>query len=416
MDVAAFQAGLRALRQGAGDAPRIYVPGVAAEPYIFDEAIGAEPELAREATFFGIWIPGVNRTDWTRHHPTSRSELIFLSPDFEPAFTAGRASFRPLTYTQSWAWLEQTRVDAAIIQVSPPDAKGLCSFSAASDFTTALIDRTEIILAQINPALQAMPGAPTIERARLTAEIEVETSPRGYEAGASPPAFAAIADQISALVRDGDTLQFGLGKVQLAVLPTLTHHRDLTIHSGMVSDPLLELLDGPQIRAIRTGAVLGGRALHAALSHDRRVTMTPVRDTHAVRVLAGLERFTAINSVIEVDLFGQANGEFVGGRQVSGGGGLLDFARGAQASRGGRAIFALASTAKMGAVSRIVPRLDAGAVTLTRADVEIVVTEHGVADLRQGDIDQRAERRIDIAAPEHRAALSSAWDEMRRAM
>ena len=117
--------------------------------------------------------------------------------------------------------------------------------------------------------------------------------------------------------------------------------------------------------------------------------------------------------MIEVDLFGQANAEFLGGRQMSGGGGLVDFARGAQGSPGGKAIFALASTAKGGAISRIVPRLSPDATTLTRADVEIVVTEFGAADLRGLSLDARAQALIDVAHPDHRAALKEAWTQMR---
>ena len=146
------------------------------------------------------------------------------------------------------------------------------------------------------------------------------------DAGSLPPAFAQIAKKTAELVEDGAAVQFGLGKVQLAVLPALKHHRNLTIHSGMVSDPLLKILDGDTVAAIRTGAVLGSCALAEALKDDPRLQMTPVNRTHALSVLSGLAKFTAINSVIEVDLFGQANAEFVGGRQVSGGGGLVDFA------------------------------------------------------------------------------------------
>ena len=415
MSAPEFLSALKTLRERAGSSPRIYAPGVAAEPYLAADAFEADPELARDATVFGIWIPGVNRTDWTRFHSSTRSELIFLAPEFQDAFEAGRAAFKPLTYTQAWRWLSETPVDAAILQVAPPDKAGNCSLSLANDFTPAVWERAGVLIAQINPALPPLPGAASIPLERFDAVVEAETEPRGYDAGRLPGAFAAIADHVAGLIEDGDTLQFGLGKVQLAVLPALSHHKRLRIHSGMVSDPLIGLLDAGAVQAVRTGAVLGSRALAERLRQFGQFSMSPVGRTHAVATLAGLRRFTAINSVIEVDLFGQANAEFIGPRQVSGGGGLLDFARGAQAAPGGRAVFALAATARNGELSRIVPRLSDGAVTIPRADVEIVVTEHGVADLRGLDIDARAEALIGVAAPEHREALETAWSRMRRA-
>lgn len=395
---------------------RVYAPGVAAEPYALADAFARAPEAAAGLTFFGVWIPGVNRTDWSGFHASSRFETIFLAPELRAGFETGRIRFRPLTYTKAWRWLETAPVDAALLQVAPPDANGLCSLSLASDFTPAIWARAPVRIAQINPALPVMPGAPAIPLAAFDAVCELETPPRGYDAGRLPDAFATIARHIAGRVDDGAAVQFGLGKVQLAMLPALNHHRDLTIHSGMVSDPLLSILEGDQVQAIRTGAVLGSAALAQRLKDDRRLTLTPVNATHQTEVLASLDRFTAINSVIEVDLLGQANAEFIGGQQVSGGGGLVDFARGAQSSPGGQAIFALTSTAKGGTISRIVPRLTAPAVTLTRADVDIVVTEHGVADLRGLDLDARAKALIAIADPAHHGMLEQAWAELRRTL
>ncbi|MFP4519692.1 MAG: acetyl-CoA hydrolase/transferase C-terminal domain-containing protein, partial [Oceanicaulis sp.] len=356
---------------------RVYVPGVAAEPYAIARGFAGAPGLADGLTFFGVWIPGVNRTDWSALGGASRFETLFLAPELRAGFEAGRIDFLPFTYIRAWRWLETTPVDGAILQVAPPDGDGNCSLSLASDFTPAIFERAAVRVAQVNPALPAMPGAPSIPLSAFDAVCEMETDPRGYDAGRLAPAFERIAARIANLVEDGAAVQFGLGKVQLAVLPALRSHRNLTIHSGMVSDPLLEILSGDTVAAIRTGAVLGSAALAEALKDDPRLQMTPVNRTHALSILSGLAKFTAINSVIEVDLFGQANAEFAGGRQISGGGGLVDFARGAQGSPGGKAIFALAATAKGGSISRIVPRLPADATTLTRADVEIVVTEHG---------------------------------------
>lgn len=410
------RAALDTVRMKHRDGARIYVPGVAAEPLVLAETLRAGPELAAGHTFLGIWIPGVNTTDWAGLHPEARSEQIFLGAEWRESFKARRAGFLPFTYTRAWRWLAQTPVDAAFVTVSPPDSSGRASLGSASDFTPALWDRAGLKFAIVNPTMPFIPSAPSIDLAACDAVMETHTALPGYDAGTLAPEFAAIAGHVADLVRDGDAVQFGLGKVQLAVLPALAGHKGLKIHSGMVSDPLLEILEGDRVTAIHTGAILGGAALNARLAADPRITMKTVRQTHFPEAFQTLNGFCAINSLIEVDLFGQGNGEFVSGQQVSGGGGLLDFARGAQISSEGRAIFALVSTARGGSVSRIVPRLGSGAVTLTRSDIGIVVTEHGVALLDGLGIDARAEALIAIAAPKHRDTLANDWAQMRRAM
>jgi acyl-CoA hydrolase len=404
---------VRRFRAALPQAARIYVPGVASEPYALAEAMGAQPGLADGLTFFGVWIPGVNRTDWSDVGGESRFETIFLGPELRAGFETGRITVRPFTYTKAWDWLSECPVDGAMLQVSPPNLDGICSLSLSCDFTPAIWERARVRIAQINPALPVMPGAPGIPLSAFDAVTELETPPRGYDAGRLPPAFEAIARHIAAHIPDQAAVQFGLGKVQLAVLPALKHHKALTIHSGMVSDPLMEILPGDTVAAIRTGAVLGSPQLAAALKDDPRVTMTPVNRTHALSVLSRLDRFVAVNSAVEVDLFGQAGAEWVDGKLASGTGGLADFARGAQGSKGGMSVVALASAAKAGAVSRIVPVLGPRPVALSRSEVDLVVTEHGAADLRGLDLDGRAAAIIEIAHPDFRDTLSGQWAEMR---
>lgn len=404
---------VQAFRNALPSTARVYVPGVAAEPYALADAFRARPGLADGLTFFGVWIPGVNRTDWSDIGGTSRFETIFLGSELRAGFEAGRVMACPLTYTKAWDWLESTPVDGAMLQVSPPDAAGNCSLSLSCDFTPAIWRRAPVRIAQINPALPAMPGAPSIPLSAFDAVTELESEPRGYDAGRLPPAFEQIATRIAALIPDGATVQFGLGKVQLAALPALKHHKNLTIHSGMVSDPLLEILEGDTVTAIRTGAVLGSAALADALKDDPRLTMTPVSGTHALSVLANLSGFIAVNSAVEVDLFGQVGAEWVDGKLASGGGGLADFARGAQGSAGGKSIVALVSAAKGGSLSRIVPVLKDRPAALSRSEVDIIVTEQGAADLRGLDLDARARTIMGIAHPDFRDMLSGHWSEMR---
>ena len=396
---------------------RLYVGGCSGEPIAAFEAFQAAPELAAGVTFLGIWIPGVNALDWAGLHPDARAETIFLSPALRTSFEAGHTRLRPLPYTQAWPWLTTTSLDGAIIMTTPAGADGSLSLGVSADFAGAVLDRSDVpTLALINSEMPRPVDSPAWPLDRFEALIEASHPLLQVPEKPLPPAFAAIAETILSLIEDGDTLQFGLGNVQQSVLGVLTDHRALSVHSGMVSDPLLGLLDAGAVDTITTGVAIGTDPLYTRAAEDPRFRFRPVSHTHAIARLAAIPRFKAINSVIEVDLFGQANAEFVGSRQVSGTGGLVDFLRGGTLSPGGAAIAALVSTARKGTISRIVPRLRANATSIARADLRFIVTEHGVADLRHADIDTRAAALIAIADPAFRDTLANEWHQMRSAM
>lgn len=396
---------------------RLYVGGCSGDPVALTELLRADPGLAAGLTFLGVWIPGINRTDWASLHANSRAESIFLPPDYRPSFEAGRTRFLPLPYTQAWPWLCETPLDGGVVMVSPPGEDARVSLGVSPDFAPAILARPDVpLLAVINPHMPAPPHSIRIPLSRFAYVCEdarplVEVLPAPL-----PPAFSAIARHISSLIEEGDTLQFGLGNVQQAVLGELASRRGLRIHSGMISDPVQGLMDADPDIPVTTGIAVGTSTFYDRLATAPNVNFLPVSETHMLDRLAAIPNFTAINSLIEIDLFGQANAEFIGGQQVSGLGGLVDFLRGAQLSRGGKGITALASTAKGGAISRIVPRLPGNAVSIARTDLDIVVTEHGVARLKGRDIDARAQALIDIADLDHRATLTEEWSRMRSRM
>jgi acyl-CoA hydrolase len=412
---------LAALRQQFPERIRLYAPGCSGEALHFVEAFQLEPRLADGVTFSGVWIPGVNRTDYADLSPDARSELIFLSPDYRAGFENGRATFLPLSYVQAWEWLATTPLDAAIVQTTAPDARGFVSLGPSVDFSPAVLQRTGVMkVAHVNPAMPRPASSPAYPLDAFEIVCETPRALLRYEQGASTPAFDAIAANVASLVSDDDTLQFGLGNVQFSLLRAIAAKRNLKIHSGMVSDPVLDAIDAGAIAksdgAITTGVALGGDRLYARAAEDRRFRFMPVGFTHAQSTLAAIPRFVAVNSAIEVDLFGQANAEYLGGRQISGAGGIVDYLRGAAASEGGKPIVALVSTAKGGAVSRIVPKLSGPTVSIARADIGFVVTEHGVAELRGRSIDDRARALIEIADPRFRSELGLAWAAIRDAL
>jgi acyl-CoA hydrolase len=226
-----------------------------------------------------------------------------------------------------------------------------------------------------------------------------------------------IAGHAAGLVRDGDTLQFGIGTVPLALAQALTSHRRLRLRTGMVTSAVRTLVQAgaldPQAR-ITTGVALGDADFYDFVAHHEPLWFTDVSHTHDVQTIAATPRFVAVNAAVEVDLFGQVNSERTGGQLQAGAGGLPAFAQGALGSEGGRLMICLRATAARGTLSRIVPSLgEGGLCTLPRYWADTVVTEHGVAELRGLPLEARAQALIGIAAPEHRAALAQAWGQVR---
>jgi acyl-CoA hydrolase len=252
----------------------------------------------------------------------------------------------------------------------------------------------------------------------VDAWFEVDADVVEHETPPPTPVEERIAAHVARLVRDGDTLQFGIGAVPSAVAGALAGHRRLRVHSGFASDPVRSLWDSGALdrdAPIVTGQGLGTEAFRAFAEGCRRLELRDVSYTHDAGVVGGIERFVAVNSGIQVDLFGQVNAEAVDGTLHAGAGGLPAFAAGALRSTGGRSLVCLPSTAKRGTVSRVVPVLDRGALcSVPRYLADVFVTEHGIAEVRSLSVDERARAIIAIAAPEHRAGLEAAWEALLR--
>jgi 4-hydroxybutyrate CoA-transferase len=279
-------------------------------------------------------------------------------------------------------------------------------------------------VAEVNQAMPRPAASYRIPYARLDYVIPTGRPLLALPAGAPTEETRRIARHVASLIEDGDTIQIGIGRLPAAILDALGDRRDLGLHGGLVADQVADLHQAGAITGARKSRDPGRIVCTAAIGTDRvyrwaadcaELTLAPVSYTHDLRVLAALDNFVAINSVLSVDLSGQANAEMLDGRQVSGTGGLLDFVRGAGLSAGGRSILALPASAAGGTASRIVARLGAGdVVSCPRADADIVVTEHGIAQLRGRSLAERARALLAIADPAWRAALEKQWTEGRR--
>ncbi len=398
---------------------RVFVSTLSTESALLHDELRADPERARGVTFCGVQFPGIDRIDYLALHREARQESFFMSPGVRAGLAQGRAELLSLDYPGIVRHLrEGPPLDLAIAQLTPPDADGYCSPGLAADFMPLVWPRAQRRIAHLNPRLTRTRGSFRVHVSELDVAIEADAPLLPFTDPAVDHLATRIGAHVAPLVRDGDTLQFGIGAVPAALAGVLTRHRRLRFHGGMLPSALQTLWEAGAMdrdAQVTAGVVLGDSALHDFVSRLEPLWLTDAAHTHDVTALAAIPRLVAINTAIEVDLFGQVNSERAGGTIQAGAGGLPAFAQGALLSAGGRLLICLPATAHRGELSRIVPALDGRSLcTLPRYLADAVVTEHGVAQLRGLSLDARAQALIGIAAPEHRAALSASWDEIRR--
>ena len=394
---------------------RVFIPGGPVEPMALASAFIEQPEYAADLIFCGMMIPGINTTDWAGLHTAAQAVVFLPSPDLAATLATGRTSVLPLHYSRAYAYLCTAPFKAAIFHVCPPDRQGMCNLSLSADSAPAFFERAVYKIGLINHALPPILGAPSISVSMFDVLIEINEPPLVVAPSAPASATNAIAVHVAALIDNGATLQAGIGKLPGAVMTALAGHKGLKLHSGLIGDWALDLMQEGALAmeegGMTAGVILGSSALHDALRDEVRISLVPINQTHGAANLARIENFTAINAALEIDLLGQINCEYVGRQSRAGVGGAVDFLRGARASRGGKPIIMIASAGKNG-ISRIVPRLNTPSVSIARTDAPILVTEHGSMDLELLDVHARAHAIIALASPEHRDALLAAWKDM----
>lgn len=387
---------------------RIFVGGSSNEPAGLLAALRDE-SLPDDLHFIQFPLSGYNRADFTAWRPTFQATTMFMGSSLRNADPA-RLHFVPMQMRAIYDYLNRD-VDIALIQVAR-GRDGRLRLGPNVDFTGAALASARFVLAELNEAFAAPAGCPLIEEARIDSVLVThrplyEFSPPAIDSGAS-----AIGELVAGLVEDGDCIQTGIGAIPAAILLALKDKNDLGMHSGLIDDGGMALIRNGNVTGANkpvdtrrhvTGMAIGTHALMDWLADTPEVLFKGANHTHDVGVIRQLPGFVSINSAIEVDLMGQVNAEFAGGRQISGTGGSVDFMRAARLSPGGRSIIAMNATARRGMASRIVPRVEV--VTALRTDVDIVVTEYGVAKLRNLPLAARARALIAIAAPEFRSEL-----------
>lgn len=387
------------------------VSSCSAESDLLADAVDQAGEALGDMSFSGIFVPGLNKRVW-HPGPLSRTLTFFLTPELKALGRAVR--FLPLCYNDILSLLRRSRPQAALFMVSPPDEAGRCSFGTAVDFIADLWRDIPVKIAHINPLMPATRGDPGIPFDMLTAFIEGDQPLRSSGEGADDPVAAAIGAHIAVLVPDGATLQTGLGKIPGAALRALRGHRRLGIHSGLIGDAVVDLAEAGALAegaAITAGVAIGSPRLYNAV-RGPAFDFRPVSLTHGFDSIRAKRPFITINSAIEVDLFGQAYAEATPRGFMSGPGGASDFARAAREADGMR-IVALPAGGPGGNSRIVLPNGRGGPVSLGRSDIDIVVTEHGAADLRDSTHDERARALIALVPPQHREALDRGWAAVR---
>ncbi len=351
------------------------------------------------------------------HHITN-----FVGGNSRQALLDQKADFIPCYFKDVPAMLgEAFPVDVAVVSVSNPDAEGYCSFGVSCDYAKAATQKAKTVIAEIN---EMTPHTFGVQNKIHVSEIDYIV-PCAYNLPEIPnPTIGEVEKNIgkhcASLIKDGATLQLGIGAIPDAVLLFLGDKRDLGIHTEMFSDGVVDLVEEGVInnakKTLHRGKlvstfIMGTRKVYNFIDNNPNVCLYPVDYVNDPWVIGQNDNMVSINSCIEVDLMGQVASETLGMKQFSGTGGQVDFVRGAALSKGGISIMAMPSTAAKGKASRIVPLLTEGAaVTTPRNDVDYIVTEYGIAKMKGKTLRERAQNLIAIAHPDFRAGLEEAFE------
>lgn len=404
-------------RVGSGD--HVFIGSGCAEPQNLVRAL-AENEDVVEGEILHILTLGVAPYADPRFPGRFRHNALFIGANVRDAVHAGLADYTPVFLSDVPGLFRSGRIgiDVALVTVSPPDRAGYASLGISVDVVKSAIESADVVLAEVNPAMPRTHGDSFVHVSEIDAFVETD-SPLLELPRIEPDAVSGeIARNVATLIPDGATLQMGLGEIPHALTPFLAGKHDLGIHSEMISDGIIDLIEGGVVTGRRknihkgkvvTSFCMGSRRLYDYVDDNPVFEFIGVDWVNDPFVISRHDDMVAINSALQVDLTGQVCADSVGHKFFSGIGGQADFVRGASRSQGGKPIIAIRSTAENDTVSRIVPVLSEGAgIVTSRGDVHYVVTEYGVANLYGRTVRERTLALISIAHPSFRQELLDA--------
>lgn len=347
-----------------------------------------------------------------------RHVAYFFGGASRPGGQSGLIDFIPCNFSELPSLIQRAQVPADVVvsMASPMDAHGYFSLSLAADYTMAAISRARALVLEVNPHVPFAYGNCLVHISQVTALVESDAPVMEVGLPTIGPVQQAIGKYVADMIDDGSTLQIGYGGIPDAVVMQLTAKHDLGIHTEMIGDGILTLVESGAVtnrkknylpgKMVATFA-LGSKKLYDFMARNPALEIHPVDFTNDPYLAAKNDKLVAINATLQIDLLGQCGSESLGAVPYSGTGGQLDFVRAANRSRDGKAFIVLPSTAKGDSLSRIVPTLTPGThVSTGKNDINYVVTEFGVAQLRGKSAKQRAQELIAIAHPDFRAELT----------
>jgi len=404
---------LRVLRSGM----RVYIQPGNAEPETLVEALLRRGPFVHDVEvvhMMTLGSAGYVAPEMAGHF---RHNAMFMGSNVRDAINDGRADYTPIYLSEIEELFESGAmpIDVALIQVSPPDSHGFCSFGVSIDTTLTAAKYAHFVIAQVNDEMPRTYGDSFIHISQIGAIVEASRPLCELPRAKITDLHVAIGRNVAGLIDDGAVIQTGIGGIPDAVLRFLMDRKDLGIHSELVSDGVIPLIESGVItgerknfkpRKIILGFVLGTKKLFDFVDNNPEFEFHPTAYVNDPLLIARNDNMVAINAALQIDLTGQVCSDSIGRQFYSGIGGQVDFIKGASHSKGGKPIIALPSTAKDGTVSRIVPTLDPGAgVVTSRGLIRYVVTEYGVAYLHGKTIRDRAKALIEIAHPRFRDEL-----------
>ena len=396
---------------------RVYIqPGCAEPETLVDAMTRRAPELEAVEV---VHMRTMGAARYTAPEMAShfRHKAFFIGPNVREAINSGRADYIPIHLSEVEGLFESGAMplDVALIQVSPPDSHGFCSFGVGVDTTLTAAKCARHVIAQVNNYMPRTYGDSYIHVSDIDTVVEWSQALCEFKRPVVTDMHVAVARNVAGLIEDGAVLQTGIGGLPDAVLPFLMDRKDLGIQSELITDAVIPLIEAGVItgarknfkpRKIIVGFAIGTKKIFEFVDNNPIFEFHPTAYTNDPALVARNDNMVAINSAIQIDLTGQICSDSIGTSFYSGIGGQVDFLRGASRSKGGKPIIAISSTTKNGTVSRIVPTLAPGAgVVTSRGLVRYVVSEHGVAYLHGKSVRERAQALIEIADPKFRESL-----------
>ena len=400
---------------------RVFIHGSAATPVHILEALQKRHAELNNVELVSITTLGNINFNNPLYKDSFFINSLFVSENSRSVVNSDHGDYVPIFLSQIPQLFKKNilPLDVAIVQVSPPDAHGYCSLGTSVDIARAAVDMAPHVIAQINSKMPRTHGDGFIHVNKINSLVwhDAELPEVDYSAK-SNDAVIQIGRNVASLIEDGATLQLGIGAIPDQVLKNLTNHKSLGLHTEMLSDGVIPLIQKGIIDNSRkklnigrsvTGFMAGTRKLYDFVNDNPGIRVMDISYVNDTSIIRQNPKVTAINSAIEIDLTGQVCADSLGTYQYSGIGGQMDFIRGASLSEGGKPIIALPSVTSKG-LSRIVPFLKEGAgVVTTRGHVHWVVTEYGIVNLFGKNLKQRARELIRIAHPDHRESLEKAF-------